>query len=187
MTGKVATCLLAPLALTVVAWTVWVDQPTTHRSLPAPGHGWVAYLPDGQGLQYCMNLAPEALAPVGSISLNVYSLSAAVTTNRAESASMALQGRYPGWDNGATIYEQPFTSFNAVDVEIDDLKFHPGMDCMEIYGPHVRPAQYRTWAGHVIVGYSYRYRGHPFMLANPFPFSWGRYLPQYSPRHRPKH
>lgn len=164
---------------------------TSSRSAATPGAGraTVAHLPGHQGLQYCINLRPAVLAPAGSLYVDVHSLSAYVTaTGRSEPALEAIKGRYPGWDSpGTTVYQQAFTNTNTVWVEIDHNFTASGIDCIEIYGKHLKPSGYASFKNQMLVGYSYFHRGHGWTNVKLFKTTSGPYLTAYAPAHRPKH
>ncbi len=156
--------------------------------IPRPGYAQVALLPHGEGLQYCAHLTPLSLAPTGSRHVYVHSLSAYVTTAlKGEPAYAAMTGRYPGWDTpGTSIYNQPFSNTNTVWLEIIH-EFTLGMTCIEVYGHALRPSSYATLKDHILVSYTYQYKRLRSNTVRLFPVSWGRYFPQFSPRHRPRH
>lgn len=145
-------------------------------------------LPKGEGLQYCIDLTPRSLAPPGARNVYVHSLSAYVTTTvKGESAYVAITGRYPGWDTpGTTIYNQPFTNTNTVWLEIIH-EFPLGIACIEVYGHQLRPSTYAAFKNRVLVSYTYQHKRLRGNTVKFFRVSWGRYLPRFSPRHRPKH
>ena len=156
--------------------------------LPLPGQTWVAALPHAGGLQYCAHLTPRSLAPPGSRDIYVHSLSAYITTTRkGDVAYAAIKGRYPGWDTpGTTIYNQPFSNTNTVWLEIIH-EFHLGMACMEVYGHNLRPSTYAAFKNRILVSYTYQHKQLRANVVRFFPVTWGRYLAQFSPRHRPEH
>lgn len=179
-------CLLVPVALS----SCGPGSPSN----PAPvllaiGTAWVASLPKRDGLQFCAHVRPDFLASRTAHNAFVHSLSAFITsTDASEPALLAIKGRYPGWDTpGTTVYQQPFTSSNTVWLEIDHEFPDPGMDCIEVYGSHVRPSEYSQFRKRILVSYSYFWHGHGWSATKFIPVSWGRYLARYSPRHRPKH
>jgi hypothetical protein len=184
---QVRSWCLGALGLVVTA----CGLPSSHAApaLPASGHAQVAPLPWHDGLQYCINLRARDLAPPGSHNVFVHSLSAYLTTNDPnEPAYLALTGRYPGWDTpGTMIYKQPFTNTNTVWLEIIH-EFPLGIACIEAYGRGLLPSRYARFDYHMLVSYSYLPRKGPGTSATKlFKVSWGQYLPQFSPRHRPKH
>lgn len=180
-----ACCLVVGLLLAGCAPTASAKDPP----LPSHGHGRVAHLPRGGGLQYCINLGPGDLAPPRSRSVYIHSLSVYVTTvDRNEPALLAITGRYPGWDTpGTTIYNQPFTNTNTVWLEIIH-EFPLGISCLEVYGHGLRPSSYAVFKNRTLVSFTYRPRHGPGISATKlFPVSWGPYLAQYAPAHRPRH
>ena len=156
--------------------------------LPRPGHAQVALLPHDGGLQYCANLTALSLAPAGSQHVYVHSLSAYVTTAlKGEPAYAAMTGRYPGWDTpGTSIYNQPFTNTNTVWLEIIH-EFPLGIACVEVYGQKLRPSSYASFRNRILVSYTFQYKRLRSNTVKFVPVSWGTYLPQFSPRHRPIH
>lgn len=187
--GRARQAGIAALIVVIAGSAVWFVRGrsmVTRKTLPPGGQGWVARLPDGGGLQYCLHVTSSSLAPKGAQDVHIHSIAAVVTTDRQTSVSEDLGGRYPGWDNGATIYTQPFTGANVEEVEIS-YEFPLGMSCIEIYGRHIYPASYKLYAGHTVVGYSYKYRNVGSIYVTLFPVKPGKYLSQYSPPRRPEH
>jgi hypothetical protein len=176
------------IALVCTGCTSTANVGKASRVLPLPGHAQVALLPNGAGLQYCAYLTPLSLAPPGSQNVYVHSLSAYVTTAvKGESAYGAMTGRYPGWDTpGTTIYNQPFTNTNTVWLEIIH-EFPLGIACIEVYGHKLRPSSHGAFRNRILVSYTYKYKRLRSNTVKFVPVSWGQYLPQFSPRHRPKH
>lgn len=156
---------------------------------PERGHAQVAHLPHDRGLQYCITLRPNDLAPAGSRYVYVHSLSAYITTTNPEvPALLALTGRYPGWDSpDTTIYNQQFTNTNTVWLEIVH-EFPLGTSCMEAYGSGLLPSRYSMFDHRLLVAFSYRRKdGRALRAQKLFPLAWGKYLSRYSPRHPPRH
>lgn len=154
-----------------------------------PGRGQVARVPHGAGLQYCLNLSPRDLAPVGARNVFVHSLSVYVTSSDpAEPALAAITGRYPGWDTlGTTIYNQSFSNTNTVWLEIIH-EFPLGISCLEVYGHDLRPSHYSAFKDRILVSYTYQPgRGHGENKTKFFAVTWQHYLPRYAPLRRPKH
>lgn len=163
--------------------------PSPPDSILPAGVARVAWLPHHDGLQYCIRVIPSRLAPPKSRYVYVHSFSAYITTTkRNRPALLGIHGRYPGWDTpGTTIYQQPFTNTNTVWVEIDHEFLARPIDCIEIYGRTLIPSSYHSFRNHILLGYSYFHGTHGFRTVKLFPIRWGSYLPQYSPRHRPRH
>jgi hypothetical protein len=61
------------------------------------------------------------------------------------------------------------------------------MACIEIYGHKLRPSSYGAFKDRILVSYTYKYQRLRSNTVKFFPVSWGEYLPQFSPRDRPKH
>jgi hypothetical protein len=179
--------LVLSFALVYTACAAATDSEAA-SAFPLPGHVQVALLPHAGGLQYCADLTARSLAPPGSINVYVHSLSAYVTTAaKGEPAYAAITGRYPGWDTPrTTIYNQPFTNTNTVWLEIIH-EFPLGIACIEVYGHELRPSTYASFKDRILVSYTYQHGSSRRNTVKFFPVSWGRYLPQFSPRHRPKH
>lgn len=153
------------------------------------GHAQVARLPHDDGLQYCIKLRPQDLAPAGAHRVLIHSLSAFITTSSPDDITLvAIKGRYPGWDTpGTTIYNQQFSNTNTVWLEIIH-EFPLGISCMEVYGHRLLPSRYADFKNRMLVGYSYLpRRGASTTTTKLFSVTWRRYLPQYSPKQRPKH
>jgi hypothetical protein len=153
-----------------------------------PGQVQVAeILPRHDGLQYCANLRAGDLGPPGSSHVIVHSFSAYISTKDPnEMALLAITGRYPGWQTpGTVVYTQPITSSNSVSLEIQH-DFPLGIACMEAYGHGLRPSTYTRFRDSFLVYFTYLYRSSGYSATKFFHIHWGRYLPHYSPRHRPK-
>jgi hypothetical protein len=180
--------MVLAVALIFMACTPTAHVGKASPALPRPGHVWVALLPHDGGLQYCAHLTRRSLALPGAQDVYVHSLSAYITTDAKDTpASTAITGRYPGWDTpGTTIYNQQFTNTNTVWLEI--IHECPlGIACIEVYGQKLRPSSYGVFKQRVLVSYTYKYGRQRSNTVKFFPVSWGPYLPQFSPRHRPKH
>lgn len=176
------------LVITVVACSCSIGTGDSRPEVIPPGTAQVAWLPKRDGLQYCINTRFRDLAP-GARSLHIESLSVYVTSAKPdEPALLAIHGRYPGWDTpGTTIYQQPFTNTNTVWVEIIH-NFPLGVACVEVYGPDLRLSRYSAFRNRMLVSFAdLPARGPGERATKLFRVRWGRYLPQYSPRHRPKH
>ncbi len=188
---KAALVTTVALLTALGAWAVHGNGTRSHQqtALPPPGQAWVANLPPGDGLQYCINLRPGDLAPAGSRHVYVHSLSAFIATrDPSQFALLAIKGRYPGWDTpNTTIYNQQFSNTNMVWLEIIH-EFPLGIACIEVYGRGLVPSRYSTFNYRTLVSYSYQpWRGPGISTTKLFSVMWGHYLRRYSPRHRPKH
>jgi hypothetical protein len=152
------------------------------------GTARVSQIPGGRGLQYCVHIDPQVLAPAGSVNVHVHSISAYVSTSKKNlPALLAITGRYPTWGvDGRSVYQQPFTGSNAVDLEIIREFPAAGYDCIEVFGTELVPADVRGLRNRILVGLSYQRGSERRSDVKLFAVSWGSYLSQFGgPAHVP--